>query len=41
MPAKSFIINEPYGTVLIGPYNYPFQLIVEPLVGVIAAGIVQ
>ena len=39
MPAKSFIINEPYGTVLIiGPYNYPFQLIVEPLVGVIAAG---
>lgn len=39
MPAKSFIISEPYGTVLIiGPYNYPFQLIVEPLVGVIAAG---
>ncbi|WP_027624460.1 aldehyde dehydrogenase [Clostridium lundense] len=39
MPAKSFIISEPYGTVLIiGPYNYPFQLIIEPLIGVIAAG---
>lgn len=36
---KSFIVSEPYGTVLImGPYNYPFQLIIEPLVGVIAAG---
>ena len=39
MPAKSFIISEPYGTVLIiGPYNYPFQLVIEPLIGVIAAG---
>lgn len=39
MPAKSYIISEPYGTVLIiGPYNYPFQLIIEPLVGAIAAG---
>lgn len=39
MPGKSFIISEPYGSVLImGPYNYPFQLIIEPLVGVIAAG---
>ena len=39
MPAKSEIISEPYGTVLImGPYNYPFQLVIEPLVGVIAAG---
>ncbi|MGN9162135.1 aldehyde dehydrogenase [Clostridium sulfidigenes] len=38
-PAKSFIISEPYGTVLIiGPYNYPFQLLVEPLVGALAAG---
>lgn len=38
-PSKSFIISEPYGTVLImGPYNYPFQLIIEPLIGVIAAG---
>jgi aldehyde dehydrogenase (NAD+) len=38
-PAKSFVMSEPYGTVLvIGPYNYPFQLLIEPLVGVIAAG---
>lgn len=39
MPAKSYIINEPYGSVLIiGPYNYPFQLIIEPLIGAISAG---
>ena len=38
-PAKGMIMSEPYGTVLlIGPYNYPFQLLVEPLVGAIAAG---
>lgn len=37
--AKSYIYPEPYGTVLIiGPYNYPFQLVMEPLVGAIAAG---
>ncbi|OWR29932.1 aldehyde dehydrogenase [Saccharibacillus sp. O23] len=37
--ASSFIINDPYGTVLIiGPFNYPFQLVMEPLVGAIAAG---
>ncbi|NGZ77033.1 aldehyde dehydrogenase [Saccharibacillus alkalitolerans] len=36
---SSFVINEPYGTVLIiGPFNYPFQLVMEPLVGAIAAG---
>ncbi|WP_410055837.1 aldehyde dehydrogenase [Saccharococcus sp. Marseille-Q5394] len=38
-PAKSFIVREPYGAVLIiGPFNYPFQLIMDPLVGAIAAG---
>jgi len=38
-PAKSVVMYEPYGTVLIiGPYNYPFQLLMEPLVGVISAG---
>lgn len=37
--SRSFIRYEPYGTVLIiGPYNYPFQLLIEPLVGAIAAG---
>lgn len=36
---SSFIAPEPYGTVLIiGPWNYPFQLIMIPLVGAMAAG---
>lgn len=35
--SKSYIIPEPYGAVLIiGPFNYPFQLLIEPLVGAIA-----
>ncbi|AYC30130.1 aldehyde dehydrogenase [Paenisporosarcina cavernae] len=39
MPAKSFIIREPYGSVLIiGPFNYPFQLVMEPLLGAIVGG---
>jgi len=38
-PSKSRIQYEPYGTVLItGPFNYPFQLVIEPLIGAIAAG---
>lgn len=38
-PAKSFVIRESYGSVLIiGPFNYPFQLVMDPLVGAIAAG---
>jgi len=38
-PSRGYIMNEPFGTVLIiGPFNYPFQLLIEPLVGVIAAG---
>lgn len=38
-PSKSMIRYEPYGTVLIiGPFNYPFQLLIEPLIGAIAAG---
>ncbi|MEQ7791604.1 aldehyde dehydrogenase [Staphylococcus nepalensis] len=38
-PTKSYIMKEPYGTVLIiGPFNYPFQLLIEPLIGAIAAG---
>lgn len=37
--AKSYVKYEPYGTVLIiGPFNYPFQLNLAPLVGAIAAG---
>lgn len=39
IPSKSYIMYEPYGTVLIvGPFNYPFQLLIEPLVGALAAG---
>lgn len=39
MPARSCIISEPLGTVLIiSPWNYPFQLLIAPLVGAIAAG---
>lgn len=38
-PSKSMIYKEPYGVVLIiGPFNYPLQLVLSPLVGAIAAG---
>lgn len=38
-PAKSFVHLEPYGVVLIiGPFNYPFMLAMDPLIGAIAAG---
>jgi len=38
-PASAWIEPEPLGVVLIiGPWNYPFQLIMSPLVGAIAAG---
>jgi aldehyde dehydrogenase (NAD+) len=38
-PGKSWIIREPLGVVLIiGPWNYPVQLLTLPLVGAIAAG---
>lgn len=38
-PGNGSIYAEPLGVVLIiGPWNYPFQLIISPLVGAIAAG---
>ena len=38
-PAKSYIYKEPYGvTLIIGPFNYPFQLVIAPLIGAISAG---
>lgn len=38
-PGKSFLLSEPLGVVLIiGPWNYPLQLLMAPLVGAIAAG---
>lgn len=37
--SKGYIVQEPYGTVLImSPWNYPFMLAIEPLAGAIAAG---
>lgn len=38
-PARSVIMKDPYGIVcIIGPWNYPFQLVLSPLIGAIAAG---
>jgi aldehyde dehydrogenase (NAD+) len=38
-PAKNYIYKEPYGvSLIISPWNYPFQLAMAPLVGSIAAG---
>ena len=37
--AKSYITYEPYGVVLIiAPWNYPFLLSIDPLIGAICAG---
>ncbi|EKT56321.1 aldehyde dehydrogenase family protein [Providencia sneebia] len=39
LPGKSFIISEPYGTTLIiGAWNYPYQLTLAPLIAALAAG---
>ena len=39
MPATSRIIKEPLGnTLIIAPWNYPVQLLLNPLVGAISAG---
>lgn len=38
-PATSYLVHEPLGQVLIiAPWNYPFQLVIGPLIGAIAAG---
>lgn len=38
-PAKSYVIKEPLGVVLvISPWNYPFLLALNPLIGAISAG---
>ena len=38
-PAKSSVYEEAYGVVLIiAPWNYPFLLALQPLIGAIAAG---
>ena len=38
-PSRDYEYYEPYGrTLLIAPWNYPFQLVFGPLIGAIAAG---
>lgn len=38
-PSKNYLIPEPYGnTLIITPWNYPFQLSLTPLIGAVAAG---
>ena len=38
-PASSRIYPEPFGvSLIIAPWNYPFQLAISPLIGAIAAG---
>lgn len=39
LPSSSRLINEPLGSALIiAPWNYPFQLLMNPLVGAISSG---
>ena len=39
MPSKSYVISEPLGlSLIIAPWNYPVQLLLNPLVGAISAG---
>ena len=38
-PSKAYVYKEPYGvSLIIGPFNYPFQLTIAPLIGAIAGG---
>ena len=38
-PSRSYVLHEPLGvTLIIGPWNYPLQLLFAPLIGAIAAG---
>ncbi|MGB1805930.1 MAG: aldehyde dehydrogenase family protein [Flavobacteriaceae bacterium] len=38
-PGKASVYHHPYGTsLIISPWNYPFQLLINPLVGAISSG---
>lgn len=38
-PSSSHIISEPLGvSLIVAPWNYPFQLLINPLIGSISAG---
>jgi aldehyde dehydrogenase (NAD+) len=39
LPSSSYIVREPMGcTLIVSPWNYPVQLLLNPLVGALAAG---
>lgn len=39
IPSKNLLYREPYGvTLIVSPWNYPFQLTMAPLIGAIAGG---
>lgn len=39
MPGRSYVYREPLGVVaIIGPWNYPLQTLVVPMIGALAAG---
>lgn len=39
LPASARVYKQPYGVVLVmSPWNYPFQLTMNPLIGAVAAG---
>lgn len=39
VPSKNILYREPYGvTLIVSPWNYPFQLTMAPLIGAIAGG---
>ncbi len=39
LPSASYIVREPLGcTLIVSPWNYPVQLLLNPLVGAISAG---
>ena len=39
MPSRSYLLREPLGcSLIVSPWNYPVQLLLNPLVGAIAAG---
>lgn len=38
-PSRSYVVKEPIGnTLIVSPWNYPVQLLLNPLVGAISAG---
>lgn len=38
-PGKASVYHHPYGTsLIISPWNYPFQLLINPLIGAISSG---